>query len=75
MADWAPDCARSGTDPAPVMAAVAQGLLLLPAQSSTLLADKRTLALVSEGLATPSRATGSASWCYVAECGDEYASA
>jgi hypothetical protein len=48
MVDWV----RSGTDPAPIRAAIAEGCLLLPSQSGTLLADKRLLALVSEGLAS-----------------------
>ncbi|MGP3987953.1 hypothetical protein [Streptomyces sp. 3N207] len=39
-----------GTDPAPVRHAQRAGLLLLPPFSSGLLADKRALALVSEGL-------------------------
>lgn len=52
MVDWV----RSGTDPAPVRAAIAEGCLMLPSQSGTLLADKRLLALASEGLASRSAA-------------------
>jgi hypothetical protein len=50
VVDWV----RSGTDPSPVRAAIAEGCLMLPSQSGTLLADKRLLALVSEGLASRS---------------------
>lgn len=50
MVDWV----RSGTDPEPVQTAVAEGCLLLPSQSGTMLADKRLLALISEGLAVRS---------------------
>lgn len=52
MVDWV----RSGTDSAPVIAAIAEGCLMLPSQSGTMLADKRLLALISEGIASRSAA-------------------
>jgi hypothetical protein len=61
MVDWV----RSGTDPAPIRAVISEGCLLLPSQSGVLLADKRLLALVSEGLVCRSAADWAFTSTYV----------